>query len=424
MDKQSLSLYHGGFLYNACTPLELRLNWCAHACVGCFANLNQPNRKAVVTQIFSMLQRHDISNTLEAYLLRQKYPVLISNHVDPFASNNADLSMHIINALIGLNIPCTIQTKGGKGLLTGFGQWDPAIDLIQKPTVFYVSIESVHDKYGFQWAPKAPSITSRLELVRELKKRGHSVLVGVNPVVPQWIPNPKEVIDTLAMLEVDGIWIQPLHLSPQQIAKMPQRDRDLLGEGIIDQAIPKNHKKYPAIQETLDALRRHANLAGLAVYDSQQRWRTDYFKPYKQLYPNRYPLMQDFVNHCWDTKTEGDLIYFEEWRDMMLANLPTGVWSIGQHIGAVAGPGFWSQAREESARIREAYGSANRMPYSELLSLIWNYQQSVLCPVNVPCFSWAAYPENKGWGRWIDDNDRPILVFNPYGESLWWECSL
>ena len=266
-------------------------------------------------------------------------------------------------------------------------------------------------------APGAPRPSLRLEMIETLISKGHRVCVGVNPVVPQWIPDPELMISTLHGIGVEGIWIQALHLSHKQIKRMPDRDKKRMGEEIIHQAIPRNHPKYPAIAETLTALRTKANQLGLPVYDSQQNERTDYFKPYYETYSKRYPMTQEFVNWAWDNLQLGDLIYFDTWADMMLQRLPEGVWPIGQHIGAVAGVKFWSQVRDLKI--------TNKMSYAELLRLIWDWKESVLCPVNVGCFRWAGDYEKQsdgtmGWSRWLDSNNQPILVFDPECEDGLW----
>ena len=422
MEKQSLTLYHGGFLLNACFPLNLSLNVCSHSCPFCFSNLNEPDRKAYPRQALRMIRNRYWADTLEGHLLKNKYPVVFSNHVDPFAGSNLAYSLPLIKAMVKMGIPMSLQTKGGHGLLKPFKTYPAALDMLDgRPTVFYVSLETLDDGIGAISAPGAPRPTQRLEMIAEVISRGHRVCVGVNPVVPQWIPDPQAMVKTLAALGVEGIWVQALHLSHKQIAKMPDRDKAKLGPEILDQAIPRNHAKYPAIAETIAALRHYAAVEGIAAYDSQQGERSDYFTPYKETYPQRYPLMQDFVNWAWDTLADGDLIYYETWRDQVLPWLPEGVWPIGQHIGAVAGPRFWSAARHE--------GITNKMSYEQLLGYIWGYKESVYCPVNVACFAWAGDYEKQadgtmGWSQWLDSNQRPILVFTPESSELWSQQSL
>ncbi len=419
VERQSLTTYYGGFLLNAPCPLELSLNVCSHHCPFCFANLNKPNRVANTSQIFGLFKNAFSPGklTLEKHLLRSGYPIQFSNHIDPFAGNNYELSLRILETLSELDVPCSLQTKGGHGLLKKPNKYHcSALDLI-KPTVFYVSLETLDDDIGKKVsAPGAPRPSLRLEMIETLIAHGHRVCVGVNPVVPQWLPDPELMVTTLHSIGVEGIWIQPLHLSHKQISKMSVADKKRLGDEILDMALPRNHKNYPAIAETLSALRTKADEIGLAVYDNQQPQRTEYFKPYIETYPTRYPMMQEFVNWCHDSHEPGDLIYFEAWLDLMLPSLPDGVWPIGQHIGAVAGPGFWSKTRD--------LGITNQMTYQELLGLIWDWLDSVLCPANVGCFQWAGDYERqsdgtKGWSRWTDKDGHPILVFNPEANGLW-----
>ena len=297
-----------------------------------------------------------------------------------------------------------------------------AVDLL-RPSVFYISLETLDDDIGANSAPGAPRPSDRLQMIEALIGLGHKVCVGVNPVVPQWIPDPELMVMTLHKLGVSGIWVQSLHLSGKQIKRLRPIDRRRLGEEIIEQAKPKNRSK-PEILECLSTLRNKANELGMHVYDSQQRERSDYFEVFKEVYPNRYPLMQDFVNHCWDAFDDGGLIYYSEWEAMMLESLPDGIWPIGQHIGAVAGPTFWSQARDFIKKDKP-----NQMTYAALLRLIWRFKESVLAPINIPCISWAGDFEtrhngDREWFHWLDDDDMPIMVFNPVGDELWKQVDL
>ncbi len=412
MNSQSLHLYHGGFLINSCEPLELMLNTCSHGCRGCFAVLQEPNKKANFKQIQSAIARSYQSDTLEGYLLRNQYPVVFSNHTDPFAKSNlepANLSLAALELLTASEIPVSIQTKGGKGLLKPHNYHCAAIDLLPVPTAFYISIESLDDAIGLNWAPKAPPPSERLDLVRTLVGMGHRVTVGVNPTVPEWIADPDHLVCELSLAGAEGIWINPLHLSKTLRNAMPSGSKRKLGEQVLERA--KSPRKDQSVAEVIEALRAAAKIYDIPVYQGQQWQRSDFFKPYRDIYKNSYPTQQDFVNTCWDSRDDGEIIYFEEWCDFMLQRLPSGVWPIGQHIGAVAGPAFWSKAREKIPYFKAKYGSSNRMTYRDLLALIWDYKESVLCPVNTQCFSWAGYHEGDGWGRWIDDKQHPLLIF-------------
>lgn len=111
----SISVYYGEFLTSPC-PLELSFNFCSHKCLYCFANLGKPGRFADVGRTLRLLQECDNRTTLEASLLRQRYPVVVSNRVDPFAASNHRQSLPVLRVMAGLGIPVAIQTRGGTGV--------------------------------------------------------------------------------------------------------------------------------------------------------------------------------------------------------------------------------------------------------------------------------------------------------------------
>lgn len=315
--------------------MELMLNTCSHGCRGCFAVLQEPNKKANFRQLQSSLLRSYESETLEGYLLRNKYPVVFSNHTDPFAKSNttpANLSVAALELLTGMDIPVSIQTKGGPGLLKPFNYHCSAVDLLPVPTAFYISIETLDDDIGLTWAPKAPPPSERLGLVRILRGMGHRITVGVNPTVPEWIESPHSLVTSLALAGAEGIWLNPLHLSRTLLKAMPSSSKRKLGEGVLERA--KSPRKDVETAQLINEIRACADSIGMAVYQGQQRHRSDFFQVYKDIYKNTYPTQQSFTNHCWDAKDNGDIIRFEEWRDFMLSSLPSGVWLLAAHRGS------------------------------------------------------------------------------------------
>ena len=69
----------------------------------CFANLNEPVRKAYPKQALRMLRNRYWADTLEGHLLKNKYPVVFSNHVDPFAGSNLAYSLPLIKAMVKMS---------------------------------------------------------------------------------------------------------------------------------------------------------------------------------------------------------------------------------------------------------------------------------------------------------------------------------
>ena len=89
------------FLQNP-VPLQLTLNYCSHACSFCFANVNNPQRKADLKGILSILKNHRNRTDIVSYYLKEKYPILISNNIDPFSKNNYKLTEQIVDILLDL----------------------------------------------------------------------------------------------------------------------------------------------------------------------------------------------------------------------------------------------------------------------------------------------------------------------------------
>lgn len=401
-DKQSLTMNWGGFMLNSCSPILLNFYTCSR-CTYCFATLNEPNRKVYPEQVvntFLNYKKQDKDGkwqikTLVGHLLREGYPILYSNLIDPFSVENVKTSYQIIPMMVDMGIPFSLQTKGGKHIY-------PLLKDMP-PIVWYISIAIDPDREDIRKRvePGAPPTWDRIKLIQYLVQAGHSVLVGINPIVPQWLPDPEKLIAPLAKAGVSGAWMQPLHLSRNQVKRMPDSYKEGLGEETIEMGL--NFRKYPEMLEKCHEARAIADRYGIPTYNGQQRERSDYFAPYRKYYKKTYPLMQDFVNYCYDTKQPGDIILKDEFLDFFVPQLPRGVWSLRDHLNAIA--------------IQQLlYGKyiPQRMSYKRLLSYCWKYPETVLSPVNVDCFGWAGKynPDEENWIEYEHDGD-PILVFQP-----------
>lgn len=302
-----------------------------------------------------------------------------------------------------MDIPLSLMTKWGKRR-----DADRLFELLEgKPTSIYVSVASLNPDVIRKGEPGAPLPEERLAYIAEAVSRGHSVNAGINPVIPGWIDDPDAIAKALKQAGVHGVYIAKLHLSCNQIDNMPERGKEALGEEIIDAG--KNPKKHPELQELYEAVRTACINAGLSIYDSQQREPSDFFEPSKRLYKKQMPLMQDFVNHCHDTLEEGDLIFWEDFRDFFLPLLPTGVWGLRDHLNAVA-----------AANSLNGLYIPQRMDYEELLWHCWQHPATIICPANVDCFAFAGDPVEGKRNSWIqveDENQLPILVFLPGGTN-------
>lgn len=151
--------YHGSFL-GSVAALELSLNYCSHACSYCFANAKKRDRKTELTQTINLLTQYPERNTLAATFLKHKYPILISNNVDPFAQSNYRQTIPLLEIMRSAGIPVEIQSRGGPGS-------DEAIDMLP-PTNWYVSICHQDDAFRKVVEPGAPTLSSRYKLIEKL----------------------------------------------------------------------------------------------------------------------------------------------------------------------------------------------------------------------------------------------------------------
>ncbi|WP_088893188.1 radical SAM protein [Leptolyngbya ohadii] len=410
MTESSLGVYWGGFLLNSMAPVEVHLNACSHQCGYCFALLNDPDRRANAKQIFSLLselwQQNDKGewkrSSYAAHLLREGYPVVISNRVDPLAANNVSISLPLIETLTAMGIPVNVLTKFGKRK-----DVEQLFDTLDRPTGFYVSLASLNPDIIRKCEPGAPLPEERLQFIQEAVSRGHAVSVGINPIVPGWIDDPVAIAKAVKDAGASGIQLGKLHFSKKQLENMPARDRAALGEAAIASGLKS--KADPALDELYSAVVEAVASVGLQTYTSQQGERSDALTAEYGCYPKRFPTMQEFVNHCHDTLKDGDLILWEDFRDFFLPRLPEGEWGLRDHLNAIA-----AQNSLNGLYIPQ------RMTYHELLWHVWQHTGTIVCPANVECFAWAGDPipgKRNSWIRVEDANQMPILVFKPGGTN-------
>jgi len=139
--------FYGEFLIHP-APLEISLNFCSHKCFYCFANLNTPGRRYDGAAVSRLLADMDNRQSLAARLLRDRYPVVISNRVDPFALTNYRHTLPLLEQLAAHNIPVTIQTRGGRGATEAMGMMPPA--------AWYISIPFLDEELRRRIEPGAP----------------------------------------------------------------------------------------------------------------------------------------------------------------------------------------------------------------------------------------------------------------------------
>ena len=408
MANDGIRVYFGEFLVST-APTELSGNWCSHACSYCFSNAANPQRQLDTKGVLALLRNSYERKGLDAILLTEKYPVVVSNHIDPFSKSNAKPMLEIMRLMTDLDIPISFQTRGGE-------EWAIAetLDFI-KPSVFYVSITHSSDTTRAHVEPHAPSVDHRYNFIQELIARGHRVLVGLNPLVPEWIPDPEPVLLKLKELGVEGLWIENLHLNRYQKAGMKEWQRKRLGEDLIKKSMKMSVDE--GHWEHFMRTREMAIALDFDVYTSGQPNQSFFFEPFHETYEKTFPVTQDFTNFCYSN--EVSLITWDLWKSFFYSRLPK-IGSTPQHMD------YLRQAvhRELSSVPYLVSRTAKRFNYGSVLQ--YSYWDSRLrkLPFSPLSQSFLAQVTDKGRPVYRDKDGglhtdqskgMPMFMFSPAG---------
>ena len=352
-----ITLYTGELLISP-IPLELTLHPCDNGCAYCFASLNFRHSgytRADVTGIQNLLATYRRRDTLVAKLLQQGYPILLSNRTDPFAHANRHLLLPLLETLTAQGIQIAFQTRGGALLAD-------ALNIIE-PSCWYISLTSDQPDLTRRIEPAAPPLSARLAAIDTLIQRGHSVNVGVNPYVPEWWRDAPALLRELKARGVHGIWTELLHVNYRQRDRMTPRERAALGEELI--ALAMKRQPPQAWQDGIARLRDDAQTAGLEVFSGGQGIRSEYFAPFARYYRKTFPIMQDFLNICHDTRRDPyDMITFDEFWRWAAPSLPKGAYrGMSKYIGTIAHDFFWKTKVPDT------------MTYKQLIHILWEHPE-------------------------------------------------
>jgi DNA repair photolyase len=316
--------YAGEFLVSP-AGLELSMNWCGHACTYCFANWFKPDRRADIRGIVGLLAEHHKRRSREARLLQARVPMLVSNHVDPFAGTNAVQFEPIWEMCVELSIPLAWQTRGAHKAHR------PILERVVRETprsVWYISIPMLDDDVRRQVEPHAPSIGSRLELVQQLIEAGHVVTVGVNPLTVDWLPKFEPLLDQLKAAGVWGVWIQVPYFSKSFKGNLDDKARSRLGEQFIRTCGEKGSK---ADKAHAAAAMAYAKGIGLEVFSTEYEEPTRFFDPWHEVYERPMPYWHQLVNEIDPGLDDADedeyLVITREHAQSILSPLPELDWS-------------------------------------------------------------------------------------------------
>lgn len=384
-----IDILTNAFLNNP-VPIQFTGNYCSHNCTYCFANVNNPKRKLDVAKVVSQLRNYKNRDDLVSHYMRDKYPILISNNIDPFSKSNQPFVNDLILQLKDLGIPVVLATRGGIG-------WREILPQITK-SVIYVSIPYDSEDIKNQYEPQAPSLEERWELVRVAKEYNHEVVIAINPLETKFANNHLSIAEKAKDLGVYSLLINKIHLSPKQQANLTAYQRGQIGDELLTQC----KKRYFGDEWLMLAveLLNYTYNNDMQLMGMDSGLEDNYFWEWEQCYENILPTKHDFFNWCAINKKENDLIYFEEFYNFFEPHLPQIETNISKFI-------FQKTILENKA-------SYKKQKLSNLLYYYWQVKGVELgLAKHYPVFSWAMKNYSNKQDFIYDNDGNKVLVYTP-----------
>lgn len=347
-----LERFIGAYLFQP-AAFDYSGDTCPNGCAYCFANINKAERSANLTGAVKKLYRRE-PRTYDDMLLRDGYPICVSNRSDPFTvrtwRDTVALCKHLVNIPNGVYI----QTKCGPGM-------EDALEILgkKKPAV-YITITTIRDEISRVIEPGAPPASERLRIAKDLHRCGYMVMVAVNPCTEQWIPrNDLEAL--VADLKESGIRhvvIEMLDMSRARIKAISQARKDRMGKTALEDCRTGRTRFY--VRECTEYLVSH----GMSVCKKGMPFRSTFFDDVKLAIGKTMPVHQDFVNYCFDNHAGGSVVTFAEF-DAVIRGSRGGVFEAAFEGSAI---------RDYLLRAGFVSWKANqKVPtHLELLRIVWN----------------------------------------------------
>ena len=371
-----IRVYYGEFMFQF-YPLELSGNFCSHACAYCYANLNKPDRTADPQATLNLIKTADEKKhkNLAAYLISERYPILASNHIDPFSNSNWQLYQTYFDLMRQMNIPFGIQTRGA-GKQQGAKKLLHDIITDGTPKAFFISITSDKPHILKTLESGAPSYTERIDLIETLKAYNHPVIAAFAPFIPSWWNNPNQTIDTLHKLNIKDIFISPVHFSTKQIANMTNKARTHF-EPIISTAKTNDETRKAEELKAVETLANYAKSLGMRVNTNHKHFYENIWDVFYPCYPKRFPTLFDFIDWCSHNKNNNDIISWKDYKQFFsskLPNIPKNTYQLDSYIAAA------------SRHLWATYKIPTKMTYNQLLQILWKEPNIKTSLIQFPCF--------------------------------------
>jgi len=300
-----LEVFLGGYMFHP-AALDYSGDTCQNNCAYCFANINKEFRTGNLQGAINAFYKSE-PKTYRDMLLSMGYPILVSNRSDPFTVKNQRDSIALFTHLAERKGGVFIQTKTGPGM-------DECLDLMgdRRDVVVYITVTTIKDDIAKIVEPNAPPPSARLATAKRLHKAGYLVLIAVNPCSEAWMP--RDDLETLCKaLKKEGmnhVCIEMLDIKRKRLSLLGEKRVKRMGAAIG--MLGDRNRLY--VRECTEYL----VYQGFDVAKKGMPFKTELFVHMKDRLGTTMPVMQDFVNHCFDKYgTSGAVLSYPEWESIM-----------------------------------------------------------------------------------------------------------
>ncbi len=283
-----LDIFWGGYFFHP-AALDYSGDTCQNGCAYCFANINKEFREGNLKGAINALYKKQPATYMDQ-LLSEGYPICISNRSDAFAANNIRdtraLFTHLAEAKNGL----FIQTKCGpemESLIAMLGD--------RRDVIIYITITTIRDEISKIVEPNALLPAERLAIAKRLHAAGYLVLIAVNPLDEAWMP--REDLEALtADLKTAGlnhICLEMLDIKRKRLGTLSAGRRKRLLDAVDNLGIANRNYVRECTQYLIQQ--------GFIVCKKGMPYRTEFYNDISARLGLTMPVLQDFVNYCFDT---------------------------------------------------------------------------------------------------------------------------
>jgi DNA repair photolyase len=361
-----------GVLFNHAYPLDLSITkYCFQGCPFCFATANKRATGDVIgknedpTSLF--IRRLQKANgqgynpeSLIEYCLRNKYPIVFSNNVDPFmpaSEHQFKLGERVLEACLEFRQPLWVQTKE-----VYYGERVKEL-LIQGKDIFhlYVSISTLDYEKAKRYETVAVTPQQRLERIREMTDAGMTATVALNPYCPEWQPDLAAYFDAVKACGAKGVYTDLLHFTPNQKKVMPKRFAEFT----------EKSNRYMDFDADVKIMEKLCAERGLKLHYTR-RLPDDFYNGnalYKdeQLWPIDARKVMERVHQVWDQEKSPVLITWKDVNDYF-EKFHKETWNHIFNMNEFAGV-LWTD-NEKFFQVKNALGPRNKM--KNICRFIWN----------------------------------------------------